>query len=167
MGIGWSLVALLDKNARSFYSALMPAPRPQRSPRVAGIDHVTVTTRDDRAAAKFYALALGPLGFSVTFDWPEGGRTYLGLPSEPSSIWLERGTRAGGASLSVAAPHRAAVDEFYAAARAAGGRPASPPADRPEHTLSTYAAAVLDPDGNSIEAICWVAGPDERVERAA
>ncbi|MGH2995454.1 MAG: VOC family protein [Gaiellaceae bacterium] len=127
--------------------------------RAQGIDHVTITTRDDRAAKRFYELALRPLGFSVVFDWPDGGRAYLGLPSEPSSLWLVQGSDPGRAALSLAAADRSAVDAFYAAALAAGARPLSPPAVRPEHTPFTYAAGVLDPDGNAVEAVCWHADP--------
>jgi catechol 2,3-dioxygenase-like lactoylglutathione lyase family enzyme len=126
--------------------------------RTQGIDHVTVATRDVRAAKRFYELALRPLGFSVVFDWPDGGRAYLALPSEPSSLWLVQGTDPGRVALSFAAADRFAVDAFYAAALAAGVQSLSNPAPRPEHTPSTYAAEVLDPDGNAVEAICWHAG---------
>ena len=60
-------------------------PRFETARRPRGIDHVTMTTGDDRAAKRFYELALRPLGYSVVFDWPDGGRVYLGVASEPSS----------------------------------------------------------------------------------
>ncbi len=140
----------------------LEAVRPAR-----GVDHVTVTTSDCRAAKRFYEPALRPLGFSVVFDWPDGGRAYLGLPAEPSSLWIVQGARPGRASVSLAAADRDEVDAFYAAALAAGGRAVSAPARRPEYTERTYAAAVLDADGNTLEAICWRAGVVSRVERAA
>jgi catechol 2,3-dioxygenase-like lactoylglutathione lyase family enzyme len=124
-----------------------------------GIDHVTVTTRDCRAAKRFYELALSPLGFSVVFDWPEGGRAYLGLPSETSSLWLVQGDARGRIALTLAAADRRAVDAFYAAALAAGAEPVALPGFRPDHTPSTYAAEVLDPEGNAVEALCWHAKP--------
>ena len=132
-----------------------------------GIDHVTITTRDCRAAKRFYEPALRPLGFSVVFDWPAGGRAYLGLPAEPSSLWIVQRSHPGRASVSLSAVDRDAVDAFYAAALAAGGQTVSPPAHRPEYTAGTYAAEVLDADGNTLEAICRQAEPPVSAERAA
>jgi catechol 2,3-dioxygenase-like lactoylglutathione lyase family enzyme len=52
------------------------------------------------------------------------------------------------------APDRAAVDAFHAAALAHGGRCDGPPGVRPHYHAHYYAAFVLDPDGNRIEAVC-------------
>jgi predicted lactoylglutathione lyase len=52
-----------------------------------------------------------------------------------------------------AAPGRDAVDAFYAAALANGGRDNGPPGLRPEYHPGYYAAFVLDPDGNNVEAV--------------
>ena len=143
---------------RSFYYLDMAVPA--RSEDVArGIDHVTITTPDVRAAKRFYERALRPLGFSIVFDWPHGGRAYLGVDSEPSSLWLVESGDPRRATVAFAAPDRTAVDAFYAAALAAGGQPVAPPASRPEYTTSTYAAEVLDPDGNALEAVCRSAEP--------
>jgi catechol 2,3-dioxygenase-like lactoylglutathione lyase family enzyme len=45
------------------------------------------------------------------------------------------------------------VDEFYAAAIAAGGRDNGAPGIRPEYSPGYYGAFVLDPDGNNVEAV--------------
>jgi catechol 2,3-dioxygenase-like lactoylglutathione lyase family enzyme len=145
----------------------VPDTRLKVARRVDGIDHVTITTGDARAAKRFYELALGPLGFSVVFDWPDGGRAGLGLPFEPASLWLVQRSHPGQATVSLAAPDRTAVDAFYAAALAAGAEPCAPPAHRPEYTPSTYAAEVLDPDGNALEAICRSADPATPAAHAA
>src|SRR5205823_12449812 len=50
-------------------------------------------------------------------------------------------------------PDRAAVDGLYAAALANGGRDNGPPGLRPEYHAGYYAAYVLDPDGNNVEAV--------------
>ncbi len=135
---------------------------------IEGIDHVTIATRDYHAAKRFYEAALQPLGFSVMLDWPAAGRTYLGLPSEASSLWIVQGAVSGRLSLSLAAPDRAAVDAFYAAARESGGRGSASPRFRPEYTASTYAAEAVDPDGNVIEAVCRHSdSPARAVEHAA
>jgi catechol 2,3-dioxygenase-like lactoylglutathione lyase family enzyme len=114
---------------------------------------VTIGVREYVVGKRFYERALRPLGFSVLLDWPDARRAYLGVASEASSLWLAEG-RAARTEISLAAADRSSVDAFYAAALAAGGRAVSSPAIRPEYTPSTYAAAVLDPDGNSVEAIC-------------
>ena len=126
-----------------------------------------MTTRDCAAAKRFYQATLRPLGFSLVFDWPARGRARLGLPGEASSIWIVERSHPGRASVSLAASDQAAVDAFFAAALAAGGAEVAPPSHRPEHTARTYAAEVLDPDGNTLEAICWQAQPAAVAERAA
>ena len=50
------------------------------------------------------------------------------------------------------AKDREAVEQFYAAALAAGGRDNGKPGERPYHP-GYYAAFVLDPEGNNIEAV--------------
>jgi catechol 2,3-dioxygenase-like lactoylglutathione lyase family enzyme len=52
------------------------------------------------------------------------------------------------------APSRAGVDAFYRAALAAGGKDNGPPGLRQHYHTNYYAAFVLDPDGNNIEAVC-------------
>ena len=133
----------------------------------AGIDHVTISTSDCAAAKALYARALAPLGFAVVFDWPDGGRAYLGLPADRSRLWLVERAEPARAALSLAAGDRSAVDAFFTAALAAGARPVSAPAYRPEYTATTYAATVCDADGNTVEAICRHARPASRTERAA
>jgi len=54
--------------------------------------------------------------------------------------------------LAFQAQDRAAVDAFYKAALAHGGKDNGAPGERPYHP-GYYAAFVLDPDGNNIEAV--------------
>ena len=48
---------------------------------------------------------------------------------------------------------RATVDAFYKAGLAAGGRDNGAPGERPDYHPGYYAAFLLDPDGNTIEAV--------------
>ena len=130
------------------------------------IDHVTITTPDVAAAKRFYERALRPLGFSLVFDWPHGGRAYLGLDSEPSSVWLVESGDPRRSTVAFAAPDRAAVDAFYVGALAAGARSIAPPSLRPDYTASTYVAEVLDPDGNALEAVCRTVEPSAATQAA-
>ncbi len=61
--------------------------------------------------------------------------------------------------LAFQAPDRATVQAFHRAALAAGGVDNGPPGERAYHP-GYYAAFVLDPDGNNIEAVCH--GPHHR-----
>jgi catechol 2,3-dioxygenase-like lactoylglutathione lyase family enzyme len=58
----------------------------------------------------------------------------------------------GPTHLAFQAQSRAQVDAFHAAALAHGGRDNGGPGERPYHP-GYYAAFVLDPDGNNIEAV--------------
>jgi catechol 2,3-dioxygenase-like lactoylglutathione lyase family enzyme len=117
------------------------------------IDHLTVPVRDYLTSKRFYERALRPLGFVVLLDWPDRRRAYLGLVKRPSSLWLVESDLAGSLEVSLAAADPDGVDGFHAAAVAAGARSGDEPAIRLEYTREYYAARVLDPDGNSIEAV--------------
>jgi predicted lactoylglutathione lyase len=55
--------------------------------------------------------------------------------------------------VALAAPSRAVVDDFYAAALQAGGKDNGAPGVRARYHPDYYAAYVLDPDGNNVEAV--------------
>jgi catechol 2,3-dioxygenase-like lactoylglutathione lyase family enzyme len=52
------------------------------------------------------------------------------------------------------APTRAAVARFHAAGLRAGGRDNGGPGPRPDYGPTYYAAFLVDPDGNNVEAVC-------------
>jgi predicted lactoylglutathione lyase len=60
-------------------------------------------------------------------------------------------------------PSRAAVDAFYRAAIAAGGKDNGPPGLRPHYHANYYGAFVLDPNGHNIEAVCHPRSSSEAV----
>jgi hypothetical protein len=51
------------------------------------------------------------------------------------------------------APSRAGVDEFWRAGTSAGYRDDGRPGARPQYSAGYYGAFLLDPDGNSTEAV--------------
>jgi catechol 2,3-dioxygenase-like lactoylglutathione lyase family enzyme len=116
------------------------------------IDHLTVPVSDYEAAKRFYVRALQPLGYGVLMDWPDARKVFLGSLRKPSSLWISVSSSAGALEVSLLAGGPDSVDAFHAAAVAAGARSASEPGMRPEYR-DYYAARVLDPDGNSIEAV--------------
>ncbi|HME68450.1 MAG TPA: VOC family protein [Myxococcota bacterium] len=76
----------------------------------------------------------------------DGGRPtfWLGVGAAPKT----------GTDVAFAAPERATVARFHAAAIAAGGRDHGAPGLRPHYHPDYYGAFVLDPDGHAIEAVC-------------
>jgi predicted lactoylglutathione lyase len=126
------------------------------------IDHLKVPVSDYERSKRFYAEVLEPLGFAILLDWYDKRRAYLGVPQETSSLWLVESNTTGTLEIALAAPSADAVDAFQAAAAAAGARTVREPGIRPEHSSRYYAASVLDPDGNSIEAVHRTAAAEAR-----
>lgn len=116
------------------------------------LDHISINVTDYAAAKAFYALALAPLGYTVLRDF--GVACGLGANEKPD-FWL---TPAKGtvqpSHIAFAAPDRATVDAFYAAALAAGARDNGAPGLRPQYHPAYYGAFVIGPDGNNVEAVC-------------
>lgn len=117
------------------------------------IDHLTIPVRDYDTSKRFYERVLRPLGLGIRLDWPDRRRAFLGDDRKPSSLWLAESPAAGTLELSFAAADSDAVDAFHSAALDAGGCTEHEPGIRPEYNREYYAARVLDPDGNSIEAV--------------
>lgn len=116
------------------------------------IDHVILNVRDLAASKRFYASALGTLGYSIVMDYSEG--VGFGLAGKPD-FWIARRDPVNTAvHVAFHCGKRAPVDAFYAAAMAAGGRDNGPPGLRTHYHPSYYGAFVFDPDGNNIEAVC-------------
>lgn len=112
-------------------------------------DHVGMCVRDARASARFFTAALAPLGLV-----PDASGTGFGPPGVPA-LWLyEAGGGDGAVHVAFVAPDRAAVDRFHAAGVQAGGRDNGTPGLRPDYGPTYYAAFLLDPDGNNVEAVC-------------
>jgi catechol 2,3-dioxygenase-like lactoylglutathione lyase family enzyme len=119
------------------------------------IEHISLRCSDARASRDFYQRALAPLGYAVdkefgdAFGFVQGGR---------HDFWVTEGKVGTPNHLAFHADDQAAVDEFYRAAMAAGGKDNGGPGQRPEYG---YAAFVLDPDGHNVEAVIW----DEELKR--
>jgi catechol 2,3-dioxygenase-like lactoylglutathione lyase family enzyme len=123
------------------------------------IDHIGMTVGDLARATEFFLKALTPLGYGIVMEVSAeetgaGAAVGFGASGKPS-FWIGEGMRSS-APIHVAfvAPSREAVDAFYRAALAAGGKDNGPPGLRPHYHANYYAAFVLDGDGNNIEAVC-------------
>jgi catechol 2,3-dioxygenase-like lactoylglutathione lyase family enzyme len=123
------------------------------------IDHIALHVRDVARATEFYLEALAPLGIAIVMqvsaeDTGHGAAVGFGAGQKPF-FWLGEGEPLSGPMhIALAAPNRAAVDAFYAAAIHAGATDNGKPGLRPEYHDNYYGAFVLDPDGNNLEAVC-------------
>lgn len=123
------------------------------------LDHVALNVSDYERSRAFYVRALEPLGIGVVMEFPEAKGIGLGEDGKPY-LWIsERGVPCTSTHVALAAADTAAVDAFYEAAIAAGGVDNGPPGPRPHYHAGYYAAFVLDPDGNNVEAVCHHARP--------
>lgn len=108
------------------------------------LDHVHLRVRDLDASRRFYEAALGALGREL-----RTGEGWLSC----DELWVSAdGPPTEGLHLAFQAADESAVQRFHAAALAAGGRDNGAPGERPYHP-GYYAAYVLDPDGNNVEAV--------------
>jgi catechol 2,3-dioxygenase-like lactoylglutathione lyase family enzyme len=125
------------------------------------LDHVSITVSDLDRSAPFWDAVMAALGVPcVGRDARRLGYGMRNRPSDDGHTYLSVYPSTGPALVPdnrhwcFRAPSRAAVDAFHAAALASGGRCDGPPGLRPAYHPHYYAAFVLDPDGNRIEAVC-------------
>jgi catechol 2,3-dioxygenase-like lactoylglutathione lyase family enzyme len=117
------------------------------------IDHVHLRVSDLEASKRFYRAVLAAIGKAEAYA---EGDDHLSA----DELWVDRADgQVSRVHLAFQAPDRKTVDAFHAAAIAAGGRDNGAPGERGYHP-GYYAAFVLDPDGNNIEAVFH--GPAER-----
>jgi len=116
-------------------------------------DHIGLKVSDIEKSVRIYEAALAPLGH-VLCSRDESGAGF-GPNGEPA-LWLYRiGTAAApGAHIAFRAGDRVAVDRFHAAGLAAGGRNNGAAGLRRDYGPTYYAAFLIDPDGNNVEAVC-------------
>jgi catechol 2,3-dioxygenase-like lactoylglutathione lyase family enzyme len=117
------------------------------------IDHVHLRAADLDASKRFYRAVAAALGLEESFVEAED-HCYL------DELWIDRADGpVSRVHLAFQAKDQAAVRNFHEAALAAGGRDNGAPGERPYHP-GYYAAFVIDPDGNNIEAVYH--GPAQR-----
>jgi catechol 2,3-dioxygenase-like lactoylglutathione lyase family enzyme len=116
------------------------------------VDHIGLRVKDLEASVRFYEAALAPLGHVVCSRDESGAG--LGPPGAPA-LWLYATTQAaGGAHVAFTAAARGGVDGFHRRGLASGGRDNGPPGVRADYGPTYYAAFLIDPDGNNVEAVC-------------
>jgi catechol 2,3-dioxygenase-like lactoylglutathione lyase family enzyme len=112
-------------------------------------DHVTIRASDRAASGRFYEAVLRTLAIGRTHS----GDAYVewddfSLAQADAGNPITRGLHIG-----FVAPSRAEVDEFWRVGTQEGYRDDGPPGPRPQYSEDYYGSFLLDPDGNSAEAV--------------
>ena len=129
------------------------------------LDHVSLTVRDLSRSRPFYDAIMAALGVEKVYDRPDAlgygqrnrnpddSHTYLTVYQSPAATpdprrhWCLR------------AASEAQVREFFAAGLVAGGTGDGEPGLRSRYHPSYFAAFLVDPDGNRVEAVYHRADP--------
>jgi catechol 2,3-dioxygenase-like lactoylglutathione lyase family enzyme len=112
-------------------------------------DHVTIRVADRAASVSFYDTVLRTLGIVQTgaddqyTEWDDFS-VAVAASAEPAT---------SGLHVAFVAPAREHVDEFWRVGTEAGYREDGAPGWRPQYREDYYGSFLLDPDGNSVEAV--------------
>ncbi len=122
------------------------------------LDHIHLVVRDLAASRRFYDAVLGALGVPIGGEGP-GFFWADELFVSTADSRAAAGELTGRVHLAFQAADKEMVERFHRAGLEAGGRDHGAPGDRPYHP-GYFAAFLLDPDGNNIEAVFH--GPGKR-----
>jgi catechol 2,3-dioxygenase-like lactoylglutathione lyase family enzyme len=112
-------------------------------------DHVTIHASDREASERFYLTVLPALGIEQTHSGPEFAEwDDFSLAAATDERPVTRRLH-----IAFAAPSRAEVDAFWRVGTEAGYRDDGAPGPRPQYGPDYYGGFLLDPDGNSAEAV--------------
>ncbi|KAB8236770.1 VOC family protein [Aspergillus alliaceus] len=118
------------------------------------VSHLTLTVSHLPTSTSFFLSCLQPLGYHFIGRHDD----YIGFgqnPGEPADFWITEqkpGVPAGAAHVAFPAPSKDAVGSFFIHALKAGGKIHGEPKTRDSES-GYYSAAIIDVDGNSIEAV--------------
>jgi len=127
------------------------------------LDHVSIGVPDLQTARPFYDAVMAALGARKVYDEPTalgyGERcsgndtvsTCLAIYQDPGEIVRNK------RHWCFKAPSREHVNAFFQAGLSAGGRSDGEPGLRPHYHRDYYAAFLIDPAGNRVEAVCHAA----------
>jgi catechol 2,3-dioxygenase-like lactoylglutathione lyase family enzyme len=112
-------------------------------------DHVTIRASDREASERYYETVLQTLGIDKNFADEHYAHWYdfsLGQATDEKPVTRRL-------HIAFGAPTRGHVDEFWRVGTEAGYRDNGAPGPRPQYSGDYYGAFLLDPDGNSAEAV--------------
>jgi catechol 2,3-dioxygenase-like lactoylglutathione lyase family enzyme len=125
------------------------------------VDHVGLRVTDLDRSRRMYEPSLAELGFLVLGEGEFEGDRYVLFGREDNDDFAlhsvggapGRNDVTAGAHVAFVAPDEGSVDRWYRAAVRLGATENGPPGLRPQYSGRYFAAFVLDPDGNNIEAV--------------
>ena len=109
-------------------------------------DHVQLHVRDLAESVRFYQTVLAPLGIPLFYATHEAAEF-------PNLAVVAGRPPSGPMHLAFRAATELEVHEFHGAGVAAGFHDNGEPGVRPQYYRYYYAAYLLDPDGNNVEAV--------------
>jgi catechol 2,3-dioxygenase-like lactoylglutathione lyase family enzyme len=109
------------------------------------LDHVHIRVADLEVSKRFYRTVLRAVGRDLTWEGD-------GAFAADELFVSDDGEPTAGLHIAFQTFDHETVGRFHEAALAAGGRDNGPPGERTYHP-GYYAAYVLDPDGNNVEAV--------------
>lgn len=115
------------------------------------IDHLHLVTRELSASKRFYTAVLATLGIPIGGEGPNffwADELYVSDANSKEA----QGKVTGRVHFAFQAENREQVERFYRAGLEAGGASNGEPGERAYHP-GYYAAFLLDPDGNNVEAV--------------
>jgi catechol 2,3-dioxygenase-like lactoylglutathione lyase family enzyme len=116
-------------------------------------DHIGLKVRNLDASVKFYTAALAPLGHVLCSR--DNSAAGFG-PKDAPALWLHlsKEPEGPGAHVAFRATNHDAIKAFHNAGLKAGGRDNGGAGPRGDYSPTYYAAFLIDPDGNNVEAVC-------------
>ena len=108
--------------------------------------------RDLAASRRFYDAVLGALGVPIGGEGPGffwADELFVSIADTAAAA----GELTGRVHLAFQAADKETVERFHRAGLEAGGRDNGAPGLRPHYHAGYYAAFVIDPDGNNVEAV--------------
>jgi catechol 2,3-dioxygenase-like lactoylglutathione lyase family enzyme len=112
-------------------------------------DHVTIRASDRAASETFYSTVLRTIGVERAYsgehyaEWDDFSLAQATAEKPPTR----------NLHVAFAAPSRDLVDAFWRVGTESGYRDDGEPGPRPQYSPDYYGAFLLDPDGNSAEAV--------------
>jgi catechol 2,3-dioxygenase-like lactoylglutathione lyase family enzyme len=112
-------------------------------------NHVTIRASDRAASERFYEIVLKTIELEQSYsgeDFAEWGDFSLAQATDEKPVTRRL-------HIGFVAPSRELVDEFWRVGTEAGYRDDGAPGPRPQYSPDYYGSFLLDPDGNSAEAV--------------
>jgi len=119
------------------------------------IDHFEIKTVQFSACVRFYGSVLQPL--LIERKWADADAAGFGkVAGDKVQFLIEKSSTATSSHIAFSAHSKNAVQHFHQAGLLLGATDNGKPGLRVEYAENYYAAFLLDPDGNNIEAVTYI-----------